>query len=73
MARPSKPAPPRPDLDRLVRESVARFEALPPDKQAQLREAQRRSWVIGNMLLDHPEMTRERAAAIYDRLDLSRT
>jgi hypothetical protein len=32
------------------------------------REAQRRSWVIGEMMLEHPEMSREYAEMIYDRV-----
>jgi hypothetical protein len=32
------------------------------------REAQRRSWVIGEMMLEHPEMSREQAEAIYNRV-----
>lgn len=56
--------PPRPrheELDALL----ARAMALPPMTPAQI-EAQRRSWVIGEMMLSNPNMTRERAAAIYD-------
>lgn len=29
------------------------------------RDAQRKSWVIGEMMLEHPEMTREKAKAVY--------
>lgn len=32
------------------------------------KDAQRESWVIGEMMLEHPEMTREQAKAIYDRV-----
>lgn len=32
------------------------------------RAAQRKSWVIGEMMLEHPEMTRDEAAAIYDNV-----
>ena len=32
------------------------------------RDAQRKSWVIGNLMLDHPDMTRDEAVAIYDRV-----
>ena len=30
-------------------------------------KAQQRSWVIGQLMLTHPEMTREKAEAIYDK------
>ncbi|MFC3206907.1 hypothetical protein [Aquamicrobium soli] len=32
------------------------------------REAQRRSWVVGEMMLSHPEMSREEANRIYDEV-----
>lgn len=58
------------ELERLVREACARFAALTPEQQQALRAAQRRSFVIGNMLLDRPDMTREQVEAIYDGLDI---
>jgi hypothetical protein len=32
------------------------------------RAAQRKSWVIGNFMLDHPEVSREYAEAIYEKV-----
>lgn len=32
------------------------------------RAAQRKSWVIGEMMLERPEMSREEAEAIYERV-----
>lgn len=58
------------ELDALVKEAIKRFDALTPEQQAAHRRAQRKSWVIGNMLLDHPEMTREYAERIYDSLGM---
>jgi hypothetical protein len=58
----SKPCPPRPDLDALIER--VRNHVMTPQERA----AQRRSWVIGEMMLEHPEMTREEANAIYDRV-----
>lgn len=54
---------PHPELDRLL--ALARL--LPPMTKEQIDE-QRRSWVIGNMMLIHPEMTREDVIAIMDRV-----
>ena len=68
MSRPSRPCPARPDLHALVQKAMAAFEALTPEQQRAHRAEQRRSWVIGNMLLDHPDMTRERAEQIVDRV-----
>jgi hypothetical protein len=43
--------PPRPDksLDDLVRESIAHFNALPPEDQESLRLAQRISFIYGQV------------------------
>lgn len=65
----SKSTPPRPDLDQLVKDAMARFNALPPDQQREHRRAQRKSWVVGEMMLEHPEMTRERAESLFDSLN----
>ena len=32
------------------------------------RAAQRKSWVIGEMMLEHPEMSREEVERIYDEV-----
>lgn len=34
------------------------------------RRAQRRSWVRGEMMIEHPEMTSEEVEGLLDRLDL---
>lgn len=65
----SKPCPPLSSLETLIRESVARFAALPPERQKEIRNAQRKSWVIGEMLLEHPEMTREEAERVWDKVE----
>lgn len=52
-----------PELLRLLDEA----QKLPPMTAAE-REAQRRSWVIGEMLLDHPNMPREEVERIYDNI-----
>lgn len=54
--------PDRPQLDALLER--ARHHVMTPEE----REAQRRSWVIGEMLLEHPTMTHEQAAEIYNRI-----
>ena len=55
-------------LEQLVTEAMARFKALPPDQQREHLRAQQKSWVVGEIMLDHPEMTREQAAELYDGL-----
>jgi hypothetical protein len=61
-----KRAPPRPDLDALMKRAAEEFEALSPEQKREHRAAQRRSWVIGEMLLEHPELTREYVEKLYD-------
>lgn len=58
---------PRPALDALF--DAAR--KAPPMTKAE-RDAQRRSWVIGEMMLEHPEMTREEADASFDAMEAER-
>lgn len=33
------------------------------------KDAQRKSWVIGNFMLDHPDVTREYAESIYNKIN----
>lgn len=56
------------DLDRLIKEAFARFDALTPEQQRAHRDAQRKSWVIGEMMLEHPEMTREYVEKIWNEV-----
>lgn len=55
------------ELEGLIKRSLAAYEALPVPAKRAIREAQRRSWVIGEMMIHHPEMTRGHAEAIYDQ------
>lgn len=50
-----------PELLRLLEEA----KKLPP-MTAEEREAQRRSWVIGELMLEHNDMTREEALRLYN-------
>lgn len=63
------PCPARPELDRLLKEANAKFDALSPEQQRKHRRAQQKSWVIGETMLAHPEMTRERAEELYDSVN----
>lgn len=57
-----------PDLTDLLQRAVAAFNALTPEQQREHMAAQRKSWVVGELMLSNPEMTREAAAAIYDQV-----
>lgn len=67
-ARMSKPCPPRDDLDSLLNAAVTRFLSLPRQLQREAHRAQRRSWVVGELMLSHADMTREHAERIYDEV-----
>jgi hypothetical protein len=56
----------RPHLGKLVEDAVARFEAMSSEQQREMRRAQRKSWVVGEMMLEHPEMARSYAELLYD-------
>lgn len=56
------------ELRLLVKQSIDRFNAMSPEDQRKEREAQRKSWVIGEFMLSNPDVTREYAEAIYDKI-----
>lgn len=68
MALPMKPLPERPELMALLKQAKEAVDAMTPEQKRQMHAVQRKSWVIGEMMLEHPEMTREEAAAIYDQI-----
>ena len=53
------PSKPNPELDALLAKAKGHKMT-----RAEI-DAQRKSWVVGNMMLDHPEMTREEVERIY--------
>lgn len=53
----------------LLDAALEQVKSLPPMTKEQI-EAQAKSWVItNNLMLPNPEMTREEAEAIYDRIE----
>lgn len=66
MATRSKPSPPRPALEEMISRANEWFASLTPAQQREHREAQRRSWVVGELMLENG-YTREQAEAAYDR------
>lgn len=63
--RMSLPIKDRPELTKALHEAVAAYEAMTPEQKLEMRHAQRKSWVIGEMMLSHPDMTREEAERLY--------
>lgn len=58
----------RPELQALIAKAQASFDAMTPEEQAAHRRAQRKSYVIGEMMFDRPDMTREEAERIYSNM-----
>lgn len=63
-------SPSRDDLRLMVDRAKAAFDALPPEARAKMRRDQRKSWFVGEMMMEHPTMTREEAERKYDTLGL---
>ncbi|MGB3042425.1 MAG: hypothetical protein WBB98_04495 [Xanthobacteraceae bacterium] len=64
----TRPMTSNPDLDALIERAVAAYNKMTPQQKREMHEAQRRSWVIDNMLLSNPHLTREYVEEIYDRV-----
>lgn len=58
----SKPIEIDPHLSELL-EKAKHYKMTKEEK-----EAQRKSWVVGEMMLEHPEMTKEEAEEIYNKV-----
>jgi hypothetical protein len=58
----------RPELIAKIKESIEFFNRMSPEEQHEHRAAQKKSWVIGEMMLEHPEMTREEVERIYNSI-----
>lgn len=59
--------PARAYLDCIVAKAMEDFNALSPEAKRDHREAQRKSYVVGELLLSNPNLTREQAEATYER------
>lgn len=49
MAMPMKPLPRNPELERLLKESVAKFNAMSFEEQEKMLRAQQQSWTRQDM------------------------
>ena len=58
------------DLEKLLVAAQKRFDAMTPEQQRAMRDAQRKSYVVGEFMLAHPEATREYAEEIYEKVVL---
>lgn len=65
----SKPLKDRPDLTAALARAKEAVASMTPEERRLMHAAQRKTWVVGELMLEHPEMTRDEAAAIVDRAD----
>jgi hypothetical protein len=56
----------RPDLDELIKRSIAVVAAMSPEARGEMYRAQKRSWCIGELMLDDPYLTHDEAARRVD-------
>jgi hypothetical protein len=54
-------------LEQKLKNAAVAFEALMPDVRASMLKKQLRSWSIGELMLEHPEMSREQAEQLVDK------
>ena len=68
MALMSKLIPTNTKLAALLEKAAERWNHMSAEEKKKMAEAQRRSWVVGEMMLDHPDMTREYAENLYNKI-----
>jgi Lon protease-like protein len=52
-------------LSELIRAGAAYAAAMSPAERKTMYEAQRQSWVVAELMMQHPEMTKEEAEILY--------
>lgn len=57
-----------PELTAALIRAIAAYDAMTPAQKREHRAAQAKSWVVGEMMLEHSEMTREEAERLYDEV-----
>lgn len=63
------PCPERPGLQTLLDKAKIWWDQASENERTEMLRAQRRSWVVGEMLLAHPEMTRAEVEKLVDSID----
>ena len=58
------------ELKLLIDEAMKKFNALTPAQQVEHRRAQRKSYVIAEMMMEHPYKPRTYFEEIYERICL---
>ncbi len=55
-------------IEAMLEEAAAHMASLPREEQRKIIRAQRRSWAVGEFMLDHPEAPRSYAEAIVSHI-----
>jgi hypothetical protein len=58
------------EIEQLLCEAQKVWDRMTPAQRKEMRDAQRKSFVIGEMLLEHPDMSRVYAEEIYEKVVL---
>lgn len=56
------------DLEELLKKAKARYEAMTPKEKAEMHAIQRKSWVKGETMLEHPEMSEDEFELIWQKV-----
>lgn len=62
----------RPDIESLLAKAQNAWEAMTHEMKQEMRDAQRKSWVIGEFMIQHPSATRQHAEEIYEKVVIGR-
>ena len=53
------------DLTELLKQAQAKYEAMTDKEKAEMLRLQKKSWVIGEMMFEHPDMSRDAAESLW--------
>jgi hypothetical protein len=57
-----------PHLEELLIQAQKRWDAMTPEARKEMREAQRKGYVVAEFRMQHPEMSKEDAEEIYEKV-----
>lgn len=55
------------DIETQIKAAMVRFRSLPLNQDRRMAFSILICWVIGEMLIEHPDMTREQAERLFDQ------
>lgn len=57
-----------PSISELAIDAAASYRRLPAEKRKAMNLAQRKSWVVGDLMIRNPHMSREAAEALFEKI-----